>query len=198
MPDDTLLPLFRHPTTPAPIISRIAAGAVPLADGQVAFRYCLRGDMARVRVPTERAPERTDLLWEHTCFEAFVGLEGETGYREFNFSPSGQWATYDFRDYRQRIEPDPTIAAPLITTHLTEGRLELEAVVRLDDLPANPDGKTWQIGLSAVVEATDTVDGGRSYWALHHPAPLPDFHQRAAFALQIGVDQESSQNRSAG
>jgi hypothetical protein len=70
--------------------------------------------------------------------------------------------------------------------------------VRLDDLPANPDGKTWQVGLSAVVEAADTIDGGRSYWALHHPAPHPDFHQRAAFALVLNADQKSSQNRSAG
>jgi len=195
---DTLPPLLRHPTTAAPMISRIDAGVTVLADDRVAFRYCLRGDMARVRVPTERAPDRIDLLWEHTCFEAFVGIEGEAGYREFNFSPSGQWAAYDFKDYRQRIEPDPTVAAPVIATCLTEGRLELEAVVRLNDLPANPDSKTWHVGLSAVVEATDTIDGGRSYWALQHPAPQPDFHQRAAFTLVFDADQGRSQNHSAG
>ena len=84
------VPLLCHPATPAPPINRIDASLVWLADDSIAFRYCLRGDMARLRIPAERSRERTSLLWEHTCFEAFLGLEDDTSYREFNFSPSGR------------------------------------------------------------------------------------------------------------
>ncbi len=189
MPDSpTPLPLLCHPATPAPIISRIDASVELLAGDRIAFRYCLRGDMARLRVPPQNIPARTDMLWEHTCFEAFVARAEGSGYREFNFSPSGQWAAYDFSDYRQRLAEDPPLPAPLITTRLTEGRLELEAVVQLGDLPPNPAGHAWKIGLAAVVESADTVDGSHSYWALHHPAPHPDFHHRACFLAEACLD----------
>ena len=175
--------LLPHPATPAPMIFAIDAGIASLADGCIAFRYRVRGDMARVRVPAALASERCDLLWEHTCFEAFLGLEGDTGYREFNFSPSGRWAVYDFGDYRRRLS-DPALATPRITTRLTEGRFELEVVIPLSSLPFAPAGKCWEIGLAAVIEATDTLNDGLSYWALRHPSPRPDFHLRNGFALR--------------
>ncbi len=179
------VPLLCHPATPAPPINRIDASLVWLADDSIAFRYCLRGDMARLRIPAERSTERTSLLWEHTCFEAFVGLDGEENYREFNFSPSGQWAAFDFTAYRQRSAEDPVIDTPLISTRLTDGRLELEAVVKLHDLPKATSGNSWSVGLSAVVETVDTVDGSHSYWALHHPSPRPDFHHAAGFLARF-------------
>lgn len=181
--------LARHPATPSPAVNSIDVSVTPIDEAHVAFRYCLRGDMARLRVPARQAPARTDLLWEHTCFEAFVGLADQDGYREFNFSPSGQWAAYDFSGYRQRILPDPVIAPPQITMRLTDGRLELEAVLRRDDLPVNPEGSAWRIGLCAVVEAADTVDGGHSYWALRHPSPRPDFHVKDGFLLHLAGDE---------
>lgn len=182
-----LLPLLCHPASPGPAVASIDAGIASVDGGRVIFRYCLRGDMARIRVPITQAPDRTDQLWEHTCFEAFVGVAGQTAYREFNFSPSGHWAAYDFGDYRLRLA-DPAIPAPLISTRQTEGRLELEAVVPLTSLPSVPAGGAWEIGLSAVVEAADTIDGGHSYWALRHPSPRPDFHLRSAFTLHGAAD----------
>jgi hypothetical protein len=178
--------LLPHPATPAPMVRAIEAGIASRADGCIAFCYRLRGDMARVRIPEAYLPERCDLLWEHTCFEVFVGIEGDVAYREFNFSPSGQWTAYDFGDYRRRLA-DPAVATPRITTRSTEGRLELEAIVSLSSLPSAPAGTCWNIGLSAVVEATDTVNDGLSYWALRHPSPRPDFHLRYGFALRYPV-----------
>lgn len=182
-----LTPLLCHPASSAPAVGCIDAAVVLLDHGRIAFRYCLRGDMARLRVPNGQALERTDLLWEHTCFEAFVGVQGDAGYREFNFSPSGQWAAYDFADYRRRLT-DPAIPAPQISARLTEGRLELEAVVPRSSLPYAPAGRKWEIGLSAVVEAADTPDEAHSYWALRHPSPRPDFHHRDGFILQVASE----------
>jgi hypothetical protein len=165
------------------MIQAVEAGIASRADECVAFCYRLRGDMARVRTPEAQVPERCDLLWEHTCFEVFIGLENDTAYREFNFSPSGQWTAYDFSDYRRRLD-DPLVAAPRIATCSTEGRLELEAIVPLSSLPSAPAGTCREIGLSAVVEANDTVNDALSYWALRHPALRPDFHHRGGFTLR--------------
>jgi len=183
MPDFHVL--VPHPATPAPMVRAVDV-CVVLADGGMVFHYRLRGDMARLRMPEARVPERRDSLWEHTCFEAFVGLAGDTGYREFNFSPSGQWAAYDFGGYRRRLA-DPTLAAPRVKTRSTEGRLELEAIVPASSLPLAATGRSWEIGLSAVAEAVDILDDGLSYWALRHPSPRPDFHLRDGFALRFPV-----------
>ncbi len=142
--------------------------------------------MARRLVPQEQARERKDLLWEHTCFEAFVGVPGEATYREFNFSPSGQWAAYAFSDYRQRDENFELADAPQITTRLFAGRLEVDVALPASALPSGT--LALQIALSAVVEAADTVDGSHSYWALHHPGPRPDFHHRSGFTLECAVE----------
>ena len=173
-----------HPATPAPTVRSVEVWAEWPPSGALFLRYCLRGDMARLLIPEPKDSARTDLLWEHTCFEAFIGLRGSPAYREFNFSPSGQWAAYAFADYRQRVEL-PGVKTPQITARLFAGRLELDAIVPAEALPDNTGGANWQLGLTAVVESADTVDGAHSYWALKHPAERPDFHRREAFILQL-------------
>lgn len=161
---------------------RADAGIAP-ADGGIVFRYRLRGDMARVRAPRTLTAERRDFLWKHTCFEAFVGVENDAAYREFNFSPSGQWAAYDFGDYRRRLA-DPALPAPRMSMRLDEEKLELEAALPLSSLPFAAAGAAWEIALAAVVETKD----GLSYFALRHGAPRPDFHLRESFILRHSKD----------
>jgi hypothetical protein len=179
---DYPLTLLCHPATPAPVVRTIEASATLRPDGSLALAYRLWGDMARLLIPEPHTPERTDSLWEHTCFEAFIGVAGSAAYREFNFSPSGQWAAYAFSGYREPDDAIAPISTPQITTRRFAGRLEIEALIAADALPP---GGAWQIGLTAVVEAADTVDGSHSYWALHHPAQRPDFHLRDAFTLEL-------------
>jgi len=100
------------------------------------------------------------------------------GYREFNFSPSSEWAAYAFRGYREGGELEVEIA-PGIVVRRTGDRLELDAVIRPVFLPP---GRSLRLGLSAVVE---DADGMLSYWALRHPPGKPDFHHTDAFALQL-------------
>lgn len=178
-----VLNLICHPATPAPTVRSLEARISINPDSSISLFYCLRGDIARLRIPEELASQRIDHLWEHTCFEAFIGVRGETAYREFNFSPSGQWAAYAFRDYRQPEETLPDIGAPIIVARRYAGRLEIDVTLGAEALPHNPAQASWQIGLSAVVEEADTVEGSHSYWALHHPGKRPDFHHRDAFAL---------------
>jgi hypothetical protein len=149
--------------------------------GNLRLTYKLSGNLAQIRIPAPKPPVATDGLWEHTCFEVFVSMEGEAGYHEFNFSPSGQWAAYAFSDYRVRSAWSVS-QVPAISFAQTNGHLLLEAVIATADLPQNIAGKPLQLGLAAVVEAND---GSRSYWALHHPEVRPDFHHRAGFILSL-------------
>jgi hypothetical protein len=173
--------LICHPATPAPAVRSVEATIRANPDGSIALFYCLRGDIVRLRIPEDCAPERMDQLWEHTCFEAFIAVCGESAYREFNFSPSGQWAAYAFKDYRQAMNELPAIAPPSIATRRFAGRIEVDVVLPAQSLPSGR--RPWQIGISAVIEEADTVDGSHSYWALRHPSPRPDFHHRDAFML---------------
>lgn len=158
------------------------------------FRYVLSGSMRRVRVPAEGPPERAGELWRHTCFEAFVRRDRESGYLEFNFAPSGQWQALQFSAYRQGMESAELPACPSITVGHREraqpsaataderdDALVLEALVPLS-APYVTAGLPLRLGLGAVVE---DQAGGLSYWALYHPAERPDFHHPAAFVLSL-------------
>jgi hypothetical protein len=123
-----------------------------------------------------------DGLWQHTCFEAFVA-NGESGYREFNFAPSGEWAAYAFTDYRLRDSTWQAAQSPRITTQRDAESFELSATLPAALFPT--DTATLLLGLTAVIE---TTDGMLSYWALKHPGERPDFHLREGFCLRIATD----------
>jgi hypothetical protein len=190
------LPLLCHPATPAPVVRSVEAWAARTAGGDLALAYRLRGDMVRLRIPPPAAPERAESLWEHSCFEAFIGIAGEPAYHEFNFSPSGEWASYAFAAYRQPAHLPTPLPAPQLTSRLTAGRLELEVLIAAAALPEKAAAATLQVGLAAVVEAADVIDGSHSYWALHHPASRPDFHQRDGFRLELAPASESVRRNS--
>src|SRR5436190_6661783 len=90
--------LVRHPDAPPGAIQSIDAELERLPGGAIAI-FRVRGDMAKLVIPPPVASQRADDLWRTTCFELFVAGEG-AGYREYNFSPSGAWAAYEFADYR--------------------------------------------------------------------------------------------------
>lgn len=137
------------------------------------MRYRIEGAIDRLRIPAPAARQRGERLWEHTCCELFFAQEGAVAYREFNFSPSGEWAAYAFERYR--AGGALPAADPDIVVRRAPGRLELEARV------AAPAQRLC-VGLCAVIEAED---GALSYWALRHPSGKPDFHRAEAFALGL-------------
>jgi len=148
----------------------------------LSLTYLLKGDNARIKVPPQRTPRRADRLWEHSCFEAFVGELGKPEYCEFNFSPSREWAAYRFRDYRDGGPMDDDGLEPKIAVRREAETLAIDAVMRLDRLLTIAQGARLRLGLSAVLEDTD---GRLSYWALKHPPGKPDFHHPDGFMLEI-------------
>jgi N-acetylmuramoyl-L-alanine amidase-like len=170
-----------HPSTPPGAVSTIQVLVRRSEIGALQMTFRLDGDISRISVSPPGVPCRARQLWRHTCFEAFIAVEGRPAYHEFNFAPSGEWAVYAFRDYRNGGPLSNKLMRPRIAVRFTSGRLELEALVRLDLLSAVHTRAPLNIGLSAVIEANN----GLSYWALRHPVDRPDFHDAKGFALLL-------------
>ncbi len=141
----------------------------------LSLRYVVIGAIHRLLLPPVSAPSRTDELWKHTCFEAFVRPGAGDAYTEFNFAPSTHWAAYCFAGYRSGMQA-ADIAAPTIEARAGADRYELTARLAL------PTPGAARLGLSAIIEETD---GAKSYWALAHPPGRPDFHHADSFAYDL-------------
>jgi hypothetical protein len=174
--------LVRHPSTPAPAVRRIDVELASTPEGGLRIRYFLDGDVSAIAMPPMAPPRQTDGLWQHTCFEAFIGGQGSRAYCEFNFSPSTEWAAYGFSAYRAGMVPIEYTNPPTVAASITEDRIALEAVIPLEALLALPGDGTLLLGLAAVIE---DQNGNLSYWALAHRAEKPDFHSPAGFVVEI-------------
>jgi len=183
LPSAATFTLQPHPAQPAPDIV-IDGQVVHDADG-LHIDYAVRGDLGRLRLPAAAGVcvHPVDGLWRHTCLELFVAGDAPGAYREFNFSPSGQWASYAFSAYRERDENgERAVPVVLVPPRLVWRRdadcLHLHATLDTRVLPAGHR----RFGPAAVIEA---VDGDCSYWALHHRSPQPDFHRDDTFTLRL-------------
>jgi hypothetical protein len=171
-----------HPDSTCDALTRIEAELTSPRPGKLALHYILTGKMSDLRLPPGAGATRTDGLWRHTCFEAFFLAPHNGEYYEFNFSPSTQWAAYHFGGYRNDMTVAVEMTSPRIQVQATGMRCELQASIDLTQLPMLPHDAEWRLGLSAVIEETN---GGKSYWALLHPAGKPDFHHADCFARQL-------------
>ncbi len=174
--------LTGHPSTPNEAVRSIGVQLWTEEPDILALRYSLVADMSRVRVGKPRAAERSDALWQHTCFEAFVAARDSAGYYEFNFSPSLHWAIYRFSAYREGMSLAEIGVAPAVSVQRGEDALELNSAVRLGDLRGLDDAPHLRIALAAVIEDND---GRLSYWSLRHPPGKPDFHHSNGFTLDL-------------
>src|SRR3569623_567534 len=163
--------LLPHPDFPPPpgvsftVQAGREAGALHLIFSQFGDE-----DDKLIRIPPPRdRSSRTDNLWKHTCFEAFVRVGNERGYVELNFAHWGEWAAYAFSDRRQGMRNLVGSSEPLAWAgYKGEGEdgVYYRSFGTIDLFDPFAD---WHVGLSAVIEA---ADGTKSYWALAH-APGP-------------------------
>src|SRR5215468_1022671 len=123
--------LRRHPSSPDDGLRGIEVRVHRSVEGVLELRYVLDGDVSRICIPAPTAPAIVHGLWQHTCCEAFVAPDGVPGYQEFNFSPSGEWASYGFRAYREVESVGDDALTPAIAVRRTADRLELDARVSL-------------------------------------------------------------------
>ncbi|HVJ01003.1 MAG TPA: DOMON-like domain-containing protein [Sphingomonas sp.] len=198
------VPLQRHPDFPCSLDGIEVEVSRTIGRGgarKLLLTFFARGPMRTLVIPRWRGGggTRRDELWRTTCFEAFLRVEGESDYYEFNFAPSRDWAAYRFTGYREgmapaRVEVDEVQWAQMHPPRPGESYSSAEhdeygrthgwqtAEVDLSQLMDLPVDRPWRVGLSAVIEEQN---GRKSWWALAHPPGAPDFHHEACFALEL-------------
>ena len=165
-------PLMLHRSCDLGPIKAVTADIIATPNGCEA-RFRLEGGVDRIVLPEAGPSVRTDDLWKTTCFEIFWQPIGGTNYREFNLSPSGRWAAYDFDTFREGMRDAPVDAISLSTAMGASngsGELELKASIA-SALPAPA-----QVALNAIVEHED---GELQFWALAFAPGKAEFHSEA-------------------
>ena len=165
-----------HPFEPVPFPLTIT-GTVEQG-GNLAIAYHMQGDLTGLFFPPQATPQRRDLLWETTCLEAFMALPGSDLYWELNLSPSGAWQLYRFQSYRTGMAVETGISD--LTTQIDHRPNSFNLSVALDLNPLGLADQPLALGITAVIA---TTAGELSYWALHHPGPVADFHDRRGFKI---------------
>jgi len=189
----------------APSTQLWARASCSSAGLQLLYRLVWSPADCTVVVPQRQAgdssrPQRCDGLWQHTCFEAFVGVIGSDAYWEFNLAPSADWNVYRFGGYRSAQTPEVaydqlplTVTGPRAAPPVADCRLEAPGALLELELCCPllaPWLSGWQggaspaleLGLTAVLEGRDRE---LSYWALQHPGAEPDFHDRRGWLLRL-------------
>jgi hypothetical protein len=171
-----------HPDSRCEAVKGIEVTVSRREHGVLVLRYTVIARMPDLRLPPVTSPERTDGLWRHTCFEAFVQPSINTAYYEFNFAPSTQWAAYAFNSYRSGMSLLSGFNEPRIMTELSDGGFEMVVTLELGRATDLLPDSVWRVGLSAVIE---DAGGGLSYWALAHPPGKPDFRHSGCFVMEL-------------
>ncbi len=168
--------LVCHAETPSHSVQSISVEVVSTID-HILLTFTVVG-VSQLVVPAWTASARADGLWKTTCFELFLAPIGGERYFELNFSPSSQWAAYQFEGYRAGMRELPMTMPPHVDPAELREPYVIEVDFELNDIPF----VDLHMGLSAVIEETD---GTKSYWALAHAPGPPDFHNRDCFIAPL-------------
>jgi hypothetical protein len=179
--------LLKHPDSCSSVAGNIEVEVIRRGVNSLVLSYIVTGKVHDVRMPSLTPAARCDGLWRHTCFEAFIRASSGDEYYEFNFAPSTQWAAYRFTSYRSGMCIATEISAPSIEVRSSPDRYTLQASLDLNSLSLARKA-LWRLGLSAVIE---DINGGKSYWALMHPAGKPDFHDADGFVHEFSRAEPS-------
>lgn len=173
-----------HPDTPPKTIDAFTVEVERQVHGRIWIRYHVDAPVDELELGLPSATKRRDGLWKTTCFEAFVKESGNSGYLEFNFAPSSEWAAYSFSGYREAMAELPMPIAPELGNDASQSHFALEAVFELPQIFADKD---LLLAITAVIEE---MDGTKSYWSLAHPTGAPDFHHPDCFTLRLPARAE--------
>jgi hypothetical protein len=180
---ETLKELHCHRATSCNEVTGISV-YVCRSNAELEIAYSLEGNLSRIRLQPSSEAEDPVELWQHTCFEAFIAIEHQRAYHEFNFAPSREWRVHSFRAYRQRdaARSPNGFGSPIIDVRVAGYRLGLDVRIALASLSELHSASALRLGLSSIIEP---CNGALSYWALCHPGAKPDFHHPKAFALRV-------------
>jgi hypothetical protein len=155
-------------------------GTLQRQTNTLAIRYELSDPDSIASIGSAALPTRKNGLWEETCFEFFLGVQGSERYWEFNLSPAGHWNIYRFDGYRQGMQNEAAWDQLPFEVRQHSGSVTLD--LDLDLSPIAGAEQKLELAIAAVILLKT---GTTSYWALTHCAPQADFHQRKSFTIKL-------------
>lgn len=183
---------FKHSLIPfdssdAPPIEIQCTGSLSTEHHQVKLCFELTGTIEEIELDSLIPnPERSDNLWQTTCFEFFVKSDNSTNYWEYNLSPSSNWAIYGFSDYRKNRFDELSISNIGINIDMLSKNYKLSSIL---PLPKALHGQNLEIGISSVIQ---DKSGNIYYYALKHAKTHskaePDFHDKNCFSISINLE----------
>jgi hypothetical protein len=179
-------PFTLHPFSPDSLCPALQSlqitGIVERQQEQLTVQFELQGAIASILLADySPSPQRRDHLWQHTCFEFFLGIPDSPRYWEVNLAPSGDWNIYRFSNYRHGMAPELAYTElPLRLDHPRPDRLQVQVSLNLGAMVTT--GQPLDLGVTMVVLDTSQT---QSYWALTHPAVEADFHHRDGFMIRV-------------
>lgn len=174
--DFSLIP-FALNTSPSIQIT----GTISRWHNKLNIQYLLLGNLSAIIIPQSVAsPTRKYDLWEHTCFEFFLGLKDTTKYWEFNLASSGNWNVFYFLNYRQAIAEEIAFTSLPFTVLQQNDSWQLNLEVDLNTIISTE--QDLDVGITTVLE---NQNHQLSYWALNHPTREADFHDRNSFIISL-------------
>jgi hypothetical protein len=156
-------------------------GSIERQNNILSLNYLLSGDLSKIVIPPPAIlPTRQDELWLNTCFEFFLAIPETPNYWEFNLSPAGHWNVYSFTDYRQGMNWEKAVTELPDRVNIQDNCFKLSLSYNLNSIIE--ENIALEVGITAVIK---TINNISTYWALNHPAPQADFHQRESFLIDI-------------
>ena len=150
------------------------------APGPLDIQYQFSGELTEIAWPAAtNKPQRKDKLWQQTCMELFIAEQHSERYFEFNFSPNGDWQSYEFLSCRSLLGQPKNIKPPIIDK--LDNREGVSYSVSLDITPLSL-AMPLQLGLSTVLLQ---ACGDLAYFSLLPQTDTPDFHLREGFKLTL-------------
>lgn len=125
---------------------------------------------------------RRDFLWEHTCFELFIGVKTQDNYRELNFSSSLAWQAYQFEEYRYPEQMPPLAAKDIELVDVQRTKFGLTATVDINLFLHQYKLRVSDLfmGITAVIETQKQF----LYFAMQHSGQQADFHNKRDWLYQ--------------
>jgi hypothetical protein len=160
------------PFSPCLAVQALRYTLISESSSELRLTVQLKGSIASELEDVDQVGQREFGLWQHHCFELFLGEAGSTAYWELNLAPNGNWNCFGFSDYRQDQKESDRCALTQISATGRGPTYELEARIL-----TNPSFQTTDAVLSLGAAATIKTATDLHYFSIRHGV-TPDFHHR--------------------
>lgn len=180
------------PFSPCPAVQHLGYELLLESSSSLRLIVQLEGSLAATLPITNQVGQRQFGLWQHHCFELFIGELESNAYWELNLAPNGNWNCFEFSDYRKdQRESEAYSLAGLqavrsAQSYRLEANIDIKPILKkkglekmgleargLEARGLEKGSLALSLGASAVIATATQLN----YFSIRHGA-TPDFHHR--------------------